>query len=122
MKNDSIKTCTCGTKDNIVFACSGASDLGYLTDQVARKLGRNKIRKMNCLAVAASGSEEKVLEFKKSDILVIDGCNEDCGKKIMAARGITDFKYLRLTDLGYEKGKTPINQETIKAVYSKAEA
>ena len=121
MKNTEKPTCGCSTDQYIVLACSGASDLGYISDQVARKLSGNKVRKMNCLTIAATGSEEKIEEFKNSNILVIDGCSEDCGKKIMAMRDINDYKYLRLTDLGYEKGKTPTTQETIKEVYEKAE-
>ncbi|MBN2519734.1 MAG: putative zinc-binding protein [Bacteroidales bacterium] len=121
MENNQKPTCGCGVEGYIVLACSGASDLGYISDQVARKLSRNKVRKMNCLTVAATGTEEKIEEFKKSNILVIDGCSEDCGKKIMAMRGITDYSYLRLTDMGYEKGKTPISQDTIKDIYNKAE-
>jgi len=113
--------CLCGNGEYMVLACSGSSDLGYIADQVARKLSSNKVRKMNCLTVAATGTEEKIEKFKKSNILVIDGCNEDCGRKIMAMREITDYNYLRLTDLGYEKGKTPATQETITTVYEKAE-
>ncbi|MBN1598453.1 MAG: putative zinc-binding protein [Bacteroidales bacterium] len=84
----------------IILACSGASDLGYISDQVARKQSRNNVRKMNCLTLAATGTKEIIDEFKNSNILVIDGCNEDCGKKIMVMIGI-NYMYLRLTDLGY---------------------
>lgn len=55
---------------------------------------------MNCLTLAATGTKEIIDEFKNSNILVIDGCNEDCGKKIMVMIGI-NYMYLRLTDLGY---------------------
>jgi uncharacterized metal-binding protein len=120
MENDKKPICGCGTDEYMVLACSGSSDVGYIADQVARKLAENKVRKMNCLTVAATGTPEKIEEFKKCNILVIDGCTEDCGKKIMAMRGITDYRYLRLTDLGYEKYKTPVTEEIIRAVYEKA--
>jgi len=113
--------CGCGVREYMVLSCSGSSDVGYIADQVARMLSKNKVRKMNCLTVAATGTEEKINEFKKCSILVIDGCNEDCGKKIMAMRGISNYKYLRLTDLGYVKYKTPVTHEIIKEVYEKAE-
>lgn len=121
MENVSKPSCGCGVDEYMVLCCSGSSDVGYIADQVARRLSRNKVRKMNCLTVAATGTEEKIEAFKKCNILVIDGCTEDCGKKIMALRGIKDYRYLRLTDLGYEKGNTPISQENIKAIYEKAE-
>jgi uncharacterized metal-binding protein len=121
MKNNQKPTCGCGVDEYMVLSCSGSSDVGYIADQVARMLSKNKVRKMNCLTVAATGTEEKINEFKKCNILVIDGCSEDCGKKIMAMRGISDYKYLRLTDLGYEKYNTPVTAEIIKAVYEKVE-
>ena len=114
------KPCSCGSGDNIVVACSGAADVGYLSDQVARRLSRNKVRKMSCLVLVASCSDEKIDEFMQNNFLVIDGCSEDCGKKIMKQKGISDYKYLRITDLGYEKGKTSTNQETVKRIYEKA--
>ena len=82
MENQSQQNCLCNASEYIVLCCSGASDVGYLSDQVARKLSRNKIRKMNCLTVVATGTDEKIEEFRQCNILVIDGCNEDCGKKL----------------------------------------
>ena len=115
------KPCSGCSGDNLVIACSGAADVGYLSDQVARRLSRNKVIKMSCLALVASCSDEKINEFKQNNFLVIDGCSEDCGKRIMEQKGISDYKYLRITDLGYEKGKTPTDQKTVRAIYEKAE-
>ena len=115
------KGCTCTSTGKLVLACSGAADLGYISDQVARMLSRHNIRKMNCLAVAASGTKEQIDLFRNSDLLVIDGCNEDCGRKIMEEKMITQYKYLRLTDMGYEKGKTEPSSMTIKEIFKKAE-
>ena len=114
------KPCSCSSGDKLVIACSGAADVGYLSDQVARRLSRNKVMKMSCLVLVASCSDEKINEFRQNNFLVIDGCSEDCAKKIMKQKGISDYNYLRITDLGYEKGKTPIDQKTVKAIYEKA--
>lgn len=32
------KTCNCGTEDKIVIACSGATNVGHISDEIARKL------------------------------------------------------------------------------------
>ena len=121
MTENQKPTCGYGADEYIILSCSGASDLGYIADQNARKLQRNKVRRMNCLTVAATGTEDKIEDFKKCNILVMDRCSEDCGRKIMEMRGIDDYNYLRLTDLGYEKGKTPTSGSVIKEVYDKAE-
>ena len=62
------KTCNCGTDDKIVIACSGAADVGHISDEVARKLSKNTNRKMSCLALFASCSNEKIEEFKSKNI------------------------------------------------------
>ncbi len=119
MENSS---CNCGADNKIVIACSGAADVGYVSDQVARKLSRNNHRKMSCLALFATCTDEQIDGFKEKEILVIDGCSEDCGKKVMQNRRMENYSYLRITDLGFEKGKTPASQETVKQVFDSAQA
>ena len=51
---------------------------------------------------------------------MIDGCNEDCGKKVMEKRGIDRYSWLRLTNMGYEKGKTPASKSTIENSFNEA--
>ncbi len=111
--------CLCGGSENIVIACSGACDLGQVTDLVARKLRDNKVRKMNCLAAVAADVKPTIEMFKTSNLLLLDGCPIDCGKKILDKAGIDGYKYLRMTDLGYVKGQTPVTSQVIEAVYEK---
>ena len=114
------KTCNCGCSESMVIACSGAADVGYISDQVSRKLSRNNMCKMSCMALFATCDDQKLNELKTKDILVIDGCSENCGKKVMENKGIENYSYLRITDLGYEKGKTPTSKDIVQAVYEKA--
>ena len=122
METKEEKACLCGTNEFNVVSCSGASDLGQISDLVARRLRDNKVRKMNCLSMIAIDSQPLITAFKSANVLVIDGCPVDCGKKILEKAGITDFNHLRLTDLGYKKGETPISENVIQAIYEKAEA
>jgi len=116
MKEIMKNRCANSGNDEIIISCSGASDVGYISDQVARKISRNNHRKMSCLALFATCDEEKFFKLKNKDVYVIDGCDEDCGRKLMEGRGIKDYSYLRITDLGFEKGKTPASHETVNAV------
>jgi len=113
--------CMCGTNEYNVVSCSGASDLGQLSDLVARKLRDNKVRKMNCLGMVAIGNQPLIEAFKSANVLVIDGCPVDCGRKIMEKAGVSEFHHLRLTDLGYQKGKTAVTEERLHEIYEKAE-
>lgn len=114
-------TCLCNSDDYVVMACSGASDLGQLSDIIARRLQKEKARKMSCLAQVGAGFEKSIENFKTKNILLIDGCPLDCGKKILENNGLENFKYLRLTDLGLVKNKTELNEQTINEAYGKAE-
>lgn len=118
--NQAQKNCLCGNGEFVVIACSGACDLGQITDIVARKMRDNKIRKMNCLAAVAADVKPTIEMFKEADLLLIDGCSVDCGKKILDKAGINSYKYLRMTDLGYVKGQTPVTEDVIELVYEKA--
>ncbi|MDF1547106.1 MAG: putative zinc-binding protein [Bacteroidales bacterium] len=117
MENES---CSCENIDNhIVVTCSGAADLGFIADQVARKMALEKVCKMSCLALFATCSDEQIESFKTKNLKVIDGCNEDCAKKVMANRGIENYKYIRLTDLGYVKGKTLTSCMVVNEIYAR---
>jgi uncharacterized metal-binding protein len=118
--NANQKGCLCSSGENIVIACSGACDLGQVTDLVARKLRDNKIYKMNCLAAVGADVQPTIEMFKAANLLLLDGCAVDCGKKILDKAGITGYQYIRMTDLGYVKGQTPVTDEVIQAVYTKA--
>jgi uncharacterized metal-binding protein len=115
-------SCLCGISENMVLACSGACDLGQITDLVARKLRDNNVRKMNCLAVVGAGIEKSIADFKTKNILMLDGCPIDCGKQILDKAGFENYSYFRVTDLGYKKGQTPVSEDVVKEVYDKVEA
>lgn len=115
------KKCLCGEGEYVVMSCSGASDLGEISDIIARKLSKNGVRKMSCLALVGAGIQTSINSFKTKNLLVIDGCPIDCGKRMMKNHQFENFVHLRLTDLGYEKGKTPAVEETVNEVYKHAE-
>ena len=119
--NQNQKGCLCGSGEMLVMACSGASDIGCLSDKVARKLRDNGTRAMKCLAMVVADDQQLIESLKTASILVIDGCPTDCGKKIMDKAGVSNYGYLRLTDHGFRKGLSPVNDENINAVYEIAE-
>lgn len=110
-----------GAGEKIVFACSGAGDVGRVTDLVARKLHSTEKIQMKCLAVVAAGIEKSIEEYKNKEILMLDGCSVECGKKVLDAAGFTNYTYLRVTDLGYKKGQTTLNEHILMDVYKKAQ-
>jgi uncharacterized metal-binding protein len=113
------KVCSGGPK--LIFACSGAADVGAIADQVARRLTRDGAGKMFCLA-GIGGRINGIMKTAESasKILMIDGCPMNCVKACLEKAGFTEFAHLQLADLGMEKGKSPANEENIGKVYDAA--
>lgn len=111
--------CGCGGKTRIMYACSGAADVGEIADGTARKLRAEGYGKMSCLAAIGAGLSGFIESAKAADEnLVIDGCAVGCAKKVFDQKGIS-CRYVVLTELGLEKGKTPATAETIAGVCGK---
>jgi uncharacterized metal-binding protein len=113
--------CACETGGpTLIFACSGGSDTPELGDRAARKLRDEKIGKMYCLS-GIGGNVDLIIENTRAAgcRLLIDGCDTACGKKTMERAGITDFLYMQVTDLGFEKGSTAVTEENIERVAAK---
>ncbi len=119
--SDEKSCCTGGP--TLIFSCSGAADVGEVSDRAARKLSKDGIGAMFCLA-GVGGRVEPIMKKTNtaSKILVIDGCNLDCVKKCLEQAGFTEFEYIRVTDLGLEKGKSPATNENIDKVVRKGTA
>jgi uncharacterized metal-binding protein len=113
---DSQAAC-CGAAPRLIFACSGAADVGKLSDLAARELDAAGAGKMFCLA-GISGRVSGIMATAEAAqaILAIDGCPLDCAKKTLENAGFTKFEYIRLSDLGMEKGKTAVTDEAIAQV------
>ncbi len=113
--------CACSAGPKLIFSCSGAADVGELADQAARTLTRDGHGKMFCLA-GIGGRVSGILKSTEAaaSILAIDGCALDCAEKSLEEAGITRFNHLRLTNLGFEKGKANVNTDSIAQVVEKA--
>ena len=104
----------CAAADKLVFACSGAADVGEISDRAARQLTRDGMGKMFCLA-GIGGRVPGILEKTRAAarILAIDGCSLDCARKTLEQAGFTEFRHARVTDLGMEKGQAPATDANV---------
>jgi len=115
--------CKCSAAPKLIFACSGAADVGAVADQAARKLTRDGVGKMFCLA-GIGGRVSGIMKTTEAAqaILAIDGCPLNCTKKCLEEAGFVDFKHLQLADIGMNKGETDVNDENISKVADKSAA
>ena len=111
--------CMCNQAGILIFPCSGASDVGELSDRVARKMAKCGQAKMFCLAGIGAhipGMIESAKAAKK--LIAIDGCPVSCSKKILEHAGFAPTAF-NLTVMGYVKGKTEVNEKNIEEAASK---
>lgn len=120
MSNETQKpTCGCGAAPKLIFACSGAADVGHIADLAARRLAKEGAGKMFCLA-GIGGRVSGIMETTRAaaKILAIDGCPLNCVRLCLEQAGFSDFEHLQLADLGLAKGQTPPSDETVARVAS----
>jgi uncharacterized metal-binding protein len=107
----------CSAAPTLIFACSGAADVGSIADQAARKLTAEGAGKMYCLAGVGGHVPGIVKTTKDAErILALDGCPVDCTKLSLEEAGITRFEHIKVTDLGLDKGKSPATVKNIETV------
>ncbi len=112
--------CSCSGSTDLMFSCSGAADLAEIGDRAVRALHKAGDAKMFCLAGIAGKVELIEVNTRGADrLLVVDGCDSDCAKKTMEMGGFADFIHFRVSDLGLEKGKTPVTDDRIDMVAAK---
>jgi len=92
----------------LVVCNSGASNTGLLTGlaalEVVRKLGSDKIGICSLPALANKIPRQVMLVKKIKRLIVVDGCRNECSRKILDTLGIKYDEYLNLeNDLGIGK-------------------
>lgn len=115
--------CACRAAPQLIFACSGAADVGAVADQAARKLTREGKGKMFCMA-GIGGRVSGIMKTTEAaeKILAVDGCALDCVKSSLELAGLSEFERLRVTDLDMTKGNTDVSDANIAKVVEAAAA
>jgi len=121
MKETNSQECAGGPK--LIFACSGAADVGEISDRAAREMTKRGDGAMFCLA-GVGGNVPGILKKTgaASKILAVDGCELDCVKNCLELAGFEKFEHLRITDMGMTKGQAPANDQNIAAVVERGAA
>ena len=104
-----------------VLACSGCSHAGELADLAARRVEEIGVAKMSCLA-GVGGRVKPIMNTvqRAPELLMIDGCPLECGANTLRLAGITEFKHLKLHELGVRKHSTEVTPETIQSLAESA--
>jgi uncharacterized metal-binding protein len=107
--------CSCSNGVELIFACSGASDVGEISDRTARRLTHEGVARMYCL----TGIGGRVASIVKTAhaagrIIAIDGCAQNCAKHCLEQAGFKEFAHLQLGEIGMDKGMSPVTDGVIE--------
>lgn len=119
MAEKNTQNACCSGSVRLVFPCSGAADVGAIADQVGRKMTREGIGRMYCLA-GIGGHVPGILETTgvADEIITIDGCPVACATKALEHAGFKP-RMMSLKEFGFAKGESPANESNIQAVFMK---
>ncbi len=90
-----MASCRHSKPGRTVLACSGASNVGQMTVEVAKRLDREGVGSFKCATSLGAHVSSRISSVKCSDkVLVIDGCTQGCAKRVVERAGIENYAYV----------------------------
>jgi len=122
MAKQTLCSCAGGDASRIIFPCGGQANTGQISNQAAIQLEEEGYGKFSCTTLLVS-SEDLVKKAASMDaVIVIDGCDKACARKIAEKAGVPVYQHLMIPDLGVEKktGDRSFTQEEVESIASAA--
>lgn len=120
-EEDANLICECRAEEIIILPCSGGSNCGQITNQVAVSLDTLDVGRIYCLAGIGAhidGMVESARGVKR--IVALDGCQTACAKKTIEHAGLTVTDWICVTNEGIDKShKLLLEQEDIELIIDK---
>ena len=100
------ENCCVSNGDIMILACSGASNVGQLSNRAAVELTQEGFGKMFCLSGIGGDLSGFIQSAKDTPrMIAIDGCDVGCAKATLEKAKVSLKDYIVLTDLGIQKNK-----------------
>jgi uncharacterized metal-binding protein len=92
--------------ETLVYACSGASNLGQLTNEIAIRLDRDGLAEMSCAeAVGIEAGPPYAAALSGRPVVAISGCPLACADRLLAEHGVKVTRSVQLENRGVLKAK-----------------
>lgn len=96
--------CNCSGGKVLLFACSGGSNVGQISNDAAKLLDQLGAGSMYCLVGVGAKLPGFVENARTADTTVaLDGCEVACAKKALEAVGVHPHVHVTTTALGVRK-------------------
>ncbi len=95
-----------GEGQPLVYACSGASNLGQLAHDVAVRLDRAGLAEMSCAeAVAIEADPPFAAARSGRPVIAVSGCPLACAERLLSEHGVGVSSSISLVERGVAKAK-----------------
>jgi len=117
-------TCACGTKDILLLACSGGSNVGQIANDAAKALDGYGQGSMYCAIGVGAQLPNFVNSAREKPCVAIDGCPVACVRKALENVGVKPAVHVVVTGLGIKKhgGFDHTNDDIAKVVAAVVDA
>jgi uncharacterized metal-binding protein len=116
------RTCSCGSNDKnrIIFPCCGQANTGQITNAAAIQLDNEGYGGYACTALLVSSESLAKRANEIDEVVVIDGCEMNCAKKIVELSRVPIHQHLIVTELGIGKksGDRSFTPEEVESIAS----
>lgn len=100
----------------IVYACSGASNLGQLANEIALRLDRLGLAELACATEV--GAQDGDGQDASKSVLAISGCTSGCCAAMLEQHGIDVARSVVLAERGVAKAKhVLVDEESSERVF-----
>jgi len=106
-------SCCGGSGETLIFTCAGAAYCGQLANRVGLQLMQQGVGGLFCIAAVAAGIGDKTERARQArERMTLDGCADQCARKILEKAGLAVDRHVVLTALGIEKSPAQPNMIT----------
>lgn len=97
--------CCCGNGgETLIFTCAGAAYSGQVANRAGVTLMQDRVGNLFCAAAVAAEIPEKLERARNArQRVVIDGCEEQCARKIIEKAGLPVDLHLDVSTIGIPK-------------------
>ncbi|MPN52676.1 hypothetical protein SDC9_200338 [bioreactor metagenome] len=98
--------CSCGLANVALFPCTGAANVGQISNKIAIALEEQGIGNLMCTVGIGARAPGLMKSAESSDrIIAIDGCPVNCASKTLELAGFKVDRQIVISELGIKKTK-----------------